>query len=279
MVSARWPPGHGVSTARSTISPNCASSLRVGRPSLPRPFATPRCCSPDSAQWGFEADSEEVASACSRWRCGTCRGACSISLAIGMGEKPLYYGWQRRRLHVRSELKALRAHPGVAGRDRSRRGHAVDALRATSRPVLDLSGHPQASARHLLILDRQSARVPATADPSRILVGARMRPSRQIAQSVSGSDAEAIAALDAVAARIDQAADGRRRAARRVPLGRHRFLDRRRADAGAEHAAGQDASRSAFTRRGYNEAQHAKAVAAASRHRSHRALRHRATRR
>ena len=60
---------------------------------------------------------------------------------------------------------------------------------------------------------------------------------------------------------IRSAADDRRRPARRVPLRRHRFLDRRRADAGAERAAGEDLLHR-LSCRGYDEAAHARRVAA-----------------
>ena len=129
----------------------------------------------------------------------------------------------QRALLFGSELKALRAHPGWQPAHRSRRARGLSALQLRAGAALDL---PRAS--HKLppgtILD--VGRGAATDD--RAPTGrARRRPRRQ-ARRFDGSDDEADGAARRAAARCGQRADGGRRAARRVPVGRHRFLDRRR---------------------------------------------------
>ena len=86
--------------------------------------------------------------------------------------------------------------------------------------------------------------------------------ARGHARSAGGSDARLLGRTGSAAARCRAAANGRRRAARRVPFGRHRFLDRRGADASRRTPA----RCSTFTDRlrakpAYDEAPHAAAVA------------------
>ena len=63
------------------------------------------------------------------------------------GEKPLYYGWVGDTFLFGSELKALKAHPGMARRNRPRRAGAVHAAQLHSGAVFDLPGDIQAASR------------------------------------------------------------------------------------------------------------------------------------
>ena len=103
-------------------------------------------------------------------------------------------------------------------------------------------------------------------------IGACATPSTAAAQRSPIDEARSRRRARTHPARRDARPHDRRRAARRVPLRRDRFLDRRRADAGAVDPQVRTFS-IGFREPGYDEAPHAKAVAAAPRHRPHRALR------
>ena len=77
-------------------------------------------------------------------------------------------------------------------------------------------------------------------DSAMLLGPARHRGRRPGAQRSGAGRERGGRAARCAAARLGQAADDRRRAARGVSFRRHQFLDRRGVDAGAEHAAGED---------------------------------------
>ena len=158
------------STAKSTISSSCESCWN--RPATASAaIPTRKCCWPDSRQWGFEQTLKKCVGmfAMALWD----NRSRVLSLARDrMGEKPLYYGWQRGVFMFGSELKALARSPGMACRHRPERHRADDAIRLRAGAVLDLSRHPQAAAGRVLELsiasDLRAGRYP---DATRVLVG------------------------------------------------------------------------------------------------------------
>ena len=152
-----------------------------------------------------------------------------------LGIKPLYYAATPERVLFASQLKAFRAapdwkpaidHDAIAGFLRF--GYIAqpgtiyqEAAKLPPGQSFDIAARSGAAAQLLLGCARRRGRR-ASAQRS----GARRGRSGRTARCA--------------AARLRQAADDRRRTARRLPLRRHRFLDRGRPDAGAEHAAGED---------------------------------------
>ena len=140
-----------------------------------------------------------------------------------LGKKPLYYGWCGDDARCsRSELKALRAHPGVRPRDRPRCARPLF-LRFGCVPgaALDLRGVRKLPPGTLL--ERRCRRRAALPEPRAVLVGARGRArGRRRARSAARSTRPR-RALEALLRDAVARAHGRRRAARRVPVGRRRF--------------------------------------------------------
>ena len=146
---------------------------------------------------------------------------------------------RRARFLFGSELKALRAHPGVRGRrSTATRWRCFMRHNYVPAPLLDLPGHPQAAAGHAS--STVSRRERDSRGSSAYWSAARRSRAAAPAQPLRRRPERGGRRARTPAARRGRPADGRRRAARRVPVGRDRFLDRRRADAGAIAAAGAD---------------------------------------
>jgi len=172
-----------------------------------------------------------------------------------LGEKPLYYGWQAGALLFGSELKALKAHPAFAAAiDRNAlallmRHNAIPA------PYSIYQGISKLPPGTLLTLSSGSR----DAQPQPYW-DARQVVAQGLAQPFTGSPGEAVAALDQLlrqAVRQQMMAD--------VPLGA--FLSGG-VDSSAVVALMQSQSNLpvrtftiGFHEAGYNEAEHAKAVA------------------
>ena len=135
------------------------------------------------------------------------------------------------RLLFGSELKALRADRSWApelDRDALLPFCASAMCRRPTRSIAAFANcRPGRSCAHRPAARRSIAPYWSLPDVARPGQSARSR----------GDEEEATSARRA-AARRGGPAHGRRRAARRFSVGRHRFIDRRRADAGAERAAG-----------------------------------------
>ena len=162
-----------------------------------------------------------------------------------LGKKPLYYGWQGDSFLFGSELKALRAHPDFDAAHRPRRARELPALRLRPGPALHLRGHPQAAAGQHLVVRPGS---PGRARPSRAGTGTRSPSRAKAKRTRCGSRTTRPSASSNAPGGRGPAPLGRRRAAGRVPVRRHRLLDGGRADAGAEPASASRRSRSASTR-------------------------------
>ena len=170
-----------------------------------------------------------------------------------LGIKPLYWAKFGGLFLFGSELKALRAHPGWRPRiDRA----AVAAFcgTATSRRRTRFTRASQAEPGCILTL-------PWAGEP-RIerYWDARAVARAGLADPFAPSDDELTEQLEGLLQGRRAPAHGRRRAARRLPVGRHRLLDRRGADAGRQCRAGADLYHR-LRHAGYDEAQHAAAVA------------------
>ncbi len=140
-----------------------------------------------------------------------------------LGVKPLYYAETADgRLVFGSELKAIMAVPGDAAPHRPARGRGVLHLRLRARSEDDLPGRTEARARRLPAARARAAQARAGAVLGR--AAGRRAPARGLAGIVGGGVARAAARGRAQAPRLG-------RAARRLPLGRHRLERRRRDDA------------------------------------------------
>ena len=146
-----------------------------------------------------------------------------------LGEKPLYYGWAGQSFLFGSELKALARHPAWSGEiDRDAlllfmRHNYVPAPHSIYRGIRKL-----APGSYLLLGPGEREGTLTT-----VLERRRGTPARAPTMPFAGAPEEAADRLESLAAPVPCRTDGRRRAARRLPFGRRRFLDRRRADAGA----------------------------------------------
>ena len=260
------PVRHLLSTARSTTPHELArrNSKRAG--AAFRGHSDTEVMVEGFAVWGVEATVERLIGmfAIALW--DRARAAPSTSCATASASSRSI-GPSRRRLLFGSELKALRAHPGwTPALDRDalaaflRFGY-VPAPRTIYRGVHKL---PPGT-----ILDACAAGEPThhglIGRCGRRARGAR--PHRSPGRRGRGRRRARALLRDAVAA-----AHGRRRAARRLSVGRHRFIDGRRADAGAKHATGAHLL-DRLPRAGLQRGRAAPRGRRASRHRAHRALR------
>ena len=173
-----------------------------------------------------------------------------------IGEKPLYYGWLQSTFAFASELKALRTHPQWNGRiDRNSlslfmRHNYIPA------PYSIYSGVGKLLPGCFLRLE-WAARDPIVQP----YWSARAAVEAGTEAPFAGDANAARAQLDSTAPRSDRRADDCGRAARRLPFGRRRFVDRGRAHAGAEQPARSKTFTIGFDEPAFNEAEHAKAVA------------------
>ena len=158
-----------------------------------------------------------------------------------LGIKPLYFGGDGRVVFA-SELKAFEVLPDLAAGARPRCARRLSAAWLRAVAALHLSRHRKARAGHIAHHRAEGATVATS--PSGAL---RRRAERGKSAPFNVSDREAIERSNA-AARCGRTADGRRRAARRFSLRRHRFLDRRGDDAGAEQRGRCRPSRSVSMR-------------------------------
>ena len=154
-----------------------------------------------------------------------------------LGEKPLYYGRQHpgAPFLFGSELKAVAAHPQFR-RDIDR-GALILLVRYNyiPAPYCIYEGMRKLPAGCFLSL-REGVSEPAIEE---YWSGAAVAEAG-VANPLELSDEEAIERAGAAAGSGDRATDDRRRAARRLPFGRGRFVDGRCADAEAVSAAGED---------------------------------------
>ena len=156
-----------------------------------------------------------------------------------VGEKPLYYGYQGagpgRAFLFGCELKALARHPAFVGDlDRGAiallmRHNYIPAPYSIYRGIAKLL--PGSYAR--IGPDRGEPEIRRYWIAEEVAEAAVDNPVQLSARRSGGG-------TRAPAPRRGRAADDGRRAARRLPVGRHRFLDSRGADAGAILAAGED---------------------------------------
>ena len=158
-----------------------------------------------------------------------------------------------------SELKALRAVSRLDADDRPRRARRLSAATATCR-------------RRARIYRGIRKLPPGTILTLRARRGAGDRRASGTLRDVALDGLAQAASRHRTSARRSSGSTrccatpsrrhDRRRAARRLPVRRHRLLDRRRADAGAERPAGAHASRSASTSRATTRRRTPSAVAA-----------------
>ena len=141
-----------------------------------------------------------------------------------LGVKPLYYAeLPNGRLLFGSELKALLVHPQVAAPHRSAGGRGVLRVRLRAGSEDDLSRRQEARARRLPEHQARRRHVAAGALLGRAAVR-RAQPRRPAGELGSASCASGC--KESVRKRLVSG-----RAARRVPVRRHRFERRRRDDA------------------------------------------------
>ena len=165
-----------------------------------------------------------------------------------LGIKPLYWAQFGElfalRLRAQGAARASRLAAGASIATRSRASCGTAMCRRRTRSIRASTSFRPARSLTLRVgaASRESARLLGRSRRSRAQGRAR-DPS-----SVSDASRRRARAL---LARRGQAAHDRRRAARRVPLRRHRFLDRRRADAGEQHAAGAQTFTIGFHEKGY----------------------------
>ena len=182
-----------------------------------------------------------------------------------LGIKPLYWAKFGGLFLFGSELKALRAYPGWTPRiDRA----AVAAFMRHNyipAPHTIYQGVQKLEPGTMLTCRGAASRKSSTS-------GTRAKSRAQARRSDRGSDRELTDQLETLLTDAVRRADDGGRAARRVPVWRYRFLDSGRTDAGRERRPGAKTFTIGFDIAGYDEAPHAAAVAAPSRHRAHRAL-------
>ena len=149
-----------------------------------------------------------------------------------LGKKPLYYGRADDGAWLfGSELKALRAHPACpTPRSIAMPLAALSALRLRAGAARRSTRASPSCRPAMLRCDSRTAGAGASSRTGEPATSSR----RRLAARREIGDDEAIDEARSAAARCGAPPDGCRRAARRVPLGRHRLVDRRRADAGAE---------------------------------------------
>ena len=172
-----------------------------------------------------------------------------------LGIKPLYWAKFGELFLFGSELKALRAHPGWTPRiDRN-------AVAAFMRHNYIPAPHTIYEGVHKLEpgVDPHTAVARRAADFA--LLGRPRGGARRNAASARRQRRRTDRTIGSAAAGRRRPPHDRRRAARRVSVGRHRFVDRRRADAGRDAAARCRTFSIGFDIPGYNEAPHAAAVA------------------
>ena len=152
---------------------------------------------------------------------------------------------------VRLRAEGPAGAPGSAAADRPLCGRGLPRLRLCARPEDDLSGRPQAAARALAEL----ARRPERAAPGALLAAAlrRTRGARGTTRRRGAPGAPGGGGGDA---------PGRRRAARRLSVRRHRFQRRGRHDEPARGRAGNTCS-IGFDQPDHDETAFARQVAAA----------------
>jgi asparagine synthase (glutamine-hydrolysing) len=217
-----------------------------------------------------DSDTEVLLEACALWGVEA-----AIERAIGMfalalwdrstrtlhlvrdrlGIKPLYYAATPERVLFASELKAFRAVPGWKPTidDDAVAGFLRHAYIAQPRTIYREAA--KLPPGHILTL--RPGRSPAPKcywDLRGIAIAGQARNDRRRTRTRRSNGSMRCFV-------IRSAADDRRCPARRIPLRRDRFLDRRRLDAGAEHAAGEDILHRLHAI-DYDEAEHAKRVAA-----------------
>ena len=210
-----------------------------------------------TARWRGHSDSEVLIEAIARWGLVAALERLNGMFAIVVwdrrtrrlalardrfGEKPLYYGWIGGVLLLASELKALPPHP-VLDRRRSTapRSASISRYGYVPAPCTAYAGMRKLPPGAYLEIaaDRRDG------VPRALLVGAGARRrggggavprhARRRRRLVAGADR-----------RRGRVADGGRRAARRVPVGRDRQLDDRRRDAARARRRACAASASAF---------------------------------
>ena len=224
---------------------------RRGAASLARSLRHRGAARGDRAPGASSRPLERLRSACSRSPSGTAASGRCTWPATGSARSRSTTAGSGGALVFGSELKALRAHPGFAGDGRPRaRWPCFMRLGVRPGAAFDLRGHPQAPARHVPDDRRRAdasppARLPR---PDALLVGPptppRPGPPRPFERHGGGGGRRARGAA-AEAVGLQMVADV---PAGRLPLGRDRFLDRRRADAGAVARGRCGRSRSASTR-------------------------------
>ena len=172
-----------------------------------------------------------------------------------LGIKPLYWAKFGELFLFGSELKALRAHPGWT--PRIDRGAVAAFMRHSYVPGAAAIYGACASWRRARC---SRCRRTASRGSSRFWIRPGGGAGGAARLRCGAAMTELTDQLDDAAAGRSEAAHDRRRAARRVPVRRHRLLHRRRADAGAERRPVQTFT-IGFENAAYNEAQHAAAVA------------------
>ena len=150
-----------------------------------------------------------------------------------IGVKPLYWCQHRGVVLFGSELKALMAHPAWQGE--------IDIEAAAAFVRYSYVPTPATIFRNVHKLPPASILAVRAGETPRIAPYWRLRDAVAAgAGHPPGSEEEAAETARGDPARQRARPHDRRRAARRVPLRRHRFLDRRRADAGAVEPQGAD---------------------------------------
>ena len=181
-------------------------------------------------------------------------GARSLRQEAALLFSPTARGWS-----FASTLTALLQHPRGAARARPRRARRVPGARVRGRAAhhrrAACTSSPPAT-RLVFDADRRRADDVALLAAARRRRALRGRPSEDAAQQ-----------LEALPARGGEEAAGRRRAARHLPLGRHRLLDGGGAG-GARARAASRPSRSRFADPSFDESGYARTRRRAPRHRA-----------